>query len=217
MRQQDRDRCRRHAADPGRLADGARPDRLELLDHLVRQPRDVAIVEVVRETRTPSARASAPPRPPGGAGSPRTSSSISTRSSARRARRRGAARPPARGDLLDRAPVELGPAQQLGERRAPARRSAPTPCRASASLTASVPTTRRARARSCAGRELGAPGLERAPALVIDEAERGGRSASGDRRRCPRAAAAGTRRATSSCGTARRCRASIRSSTSTPT
>ena len=74
-------------------------------------------------------------------------------------------------DLLDGAPVELGPAIQLGERRAAFATSGAEPCFASSALTAVGAEDARALGALVRGRELGAPRLERAPALVVDEAE----------------------------------------------
>src|SRR6266571_4342796 len=47
MRDQERERRRRHAVDAAGLADGARADRLQLLLGLVGEPRELRIVEPI--------------------------------------------------------------------------------------------------------------------------------------------------------------------------
>src|SRR5690606_22412091 len=51
MDQEQRDRRRRHAGDPGSLADVRRPDPLELLTNLVRKPAHGLVVEIRRHRR----------------------------------------------------------------------------------------------------------------------------------------------------------------------
>src|SRR5690606_15109094 len=51
MNQQQRDRGRRHAGDPGSLAEIRRPDALELLADLVREPAHRGVIEIRRHRR----------------------------------------------------------------------------------------------------------------------------------------------------------------------
>ena len=205
MRQQDRDRRRRDAADPRRLTDRARSDRFELLDDLVRQPRDVAKVELVGDAHRVGAR---DPRGVGLLAAQVALVAELDRDALERRRRS-----PAIGATPPAAAISSTARQSSSGRRnssaSVARRptSGAEPYRASAALTASRADDDAPRARARAR-----PRARRATPRTRASARRRrgrarGRSASGDRPRCPRAAAAGTRRATSACDTARSCRA----------
>src|SRR5205814_3117827 len=51
VHEQQRDRGRRHARDPRGLADVARPDSVELLADLIREPAHERVIEVRRQRR----------------------------------------------------------------------------------------------------------------------------------------------------------------------
>ena len=113
VRHQDGDCRRRHAADPRCLPDGARANRLELLDDLVREPGDVAIDDPVGDLHVVGLRELR------GVGLLAAQVAVVGQLDLDALERRRTAAPcrdaASRRDLLDRAPVELGPLAQLRE------------------------------------------------------------------------------------------------------